>query len=69
MADFLSLNLIIEPAIILSLFYLAYILFLRNLKLLHARRAYLLSAILISFLLPHLSIEPPFTMKVTMSDH
>jgi TonB family protein len=62
MADFLPLNLIIKPAIILSLFYLAYILFLRNEKLFHARRAYLLSAIVISFVLPHLSIEPPVTI-------
>lgn len=69
------MNLIIEPAIILCLFYLAYIFFLRNVKLFHASRAYLLSAILISFLLPHLSIEPPvkipnyynFTMEVTIS--
>jgi TonB family protein len=76
MADYSSMKLIIEPAIILSLFYLAYIIFLRNIKLFHARRAYLLSAILISFIMPQLSFEPPvtlpnyynLTMDVTVSE-
>ncbi len=50
---------IIEPAISLSLFYLAYALFLRNVAFFHANRLFLLTAIIFSFFLPHISLSPP----------
>ena len=52
---------IIEPAISLSLFYLAYILFLRRLAFFRANRYYLLTAILFSLILPHINFSPPVT--------
>jgi TonB family protein len=52
---------IIEPAISLSLFYLAYLLFLRKLPFFRANRYYLLTAILFSLILPHINFSPPVT--------
>lgn len=53
---------IIEPAISLSLFYLAYILFLKRIAFFHANRLYLLTAIIFSLVLPHISLAPPVTI-------
>ncbi len=53
---------IIEPAISLGFFYLAYLIFLRNLAFFHANRLYLLTAIVFSLALPHISLTPPVTI-------
>jgi TonB family protein len=53
---------IIEPAISLSFFYLAYLIFLRNFAFFHANRLYLLTAIVFSLALPHISLTPPVTI-------
>ncbi len=53
---------IIEPAISLGLFYLAYTFFLKKVAFFHANRVYLLTAIIFSLLLPHISFSPPVTI-------
>ena len=56
---------IIESSVSLSLFYLAYLLFLRKLTLFRANRYFLLSAIIFSLVVPHISFSAP----VTLSDY
>ncbi len=53
---------IIEPAISLGLFYLAYIFFLRRVAFFRANRYYLLTAILFSLILPHINLSPPVSI-------
>lgn len=53
---------IIEPAISLGVFYLAYLLFLRKVKFFRANRYYLLTAILFSLILPHLDFSSPVSI-------
>jgi TonB family protein len=53
---------IIEPAISIGLFYLAYLLFLRNLAFFQVNRVYLLVAIIFSLALPLITITPPVTI-------
>ncbi|MGF1586372.1 MAG: TonB family protein [Bacteroidales bacterium] len=53
---------ILEPAISLSLFYLAYVLFLKKEAFFRANRYYLLSAMIFSFALPFLNITPPVSI-------
>ena len=53
---------IIEPAISLGVFYLAYLLFLRKVKLFRANRYYLITAILFSLILPHLKFSSPVSI-------
>lgn len=53
---------IIEPAISLILFYLAYFLFLKRVTFFSANRYYLLTAILFSLLLPHINFTPPVSV-------
>ncbi len=53
---------IIEPAISLGVFYLAYMLFLRKVTFFRASRYYLLTAILFSLILPHLNFSSPVTV-------
>ena len=53
---------IIEPAISLGVFYLAYLLFLRKVKFFRANRYYLLTAILFSIILPHLNFSSPVSI-------
>jgi TonB family protein len=50
---------IIEPAISLSLFYIAYLIFLKKEAFFRANRYYLLSAVVFSFALPFLNLSPP----------
>jgi TonB family protein len=57
MTDILSW--VLEPAISLSLFYLAYVLFLKHEAFFRANRYYLLTAILFSFALPFINITSP----------
>ncbi len=54
---------IIESSVSLSLFYLAYLLFLRKLTLFRANRYFLLSAIVFSLAVPHISLSPPVTFS------
>ena len=53
---------IIEPAISLGVFYLAYMLFLRKVTFFRANRYYLLTAILFSLILPHLKFSSPVSI-------
>ncbi len=53
------LSWIIEITISLSLFYLAYILFLRNVPFFKANRYYLLAAVFFSLIMPYISFTPP----------
>ncbi len=53
---------IIETAISLGLFYLAYIFFLRRVAFFRANRYYLLTAILFSLILPHINLSPPVSI-------
>ncbi len=56
------LSLIIEPAISLALFYLAYAIFLRRLTFFRANRYFLLAAVVFSLLLPHINFSPPVSV-------
>ncbi len=56
------LSLIIEPAISLALFYLAYVIFLQKLTFFRANRYFLLAAVIFSMLLPHINFTPPVTV-------
>jgi TonB family protein len=56
------LNWIIEPAISISLFYLAYVLFLRKEAFFRANRYYLLTAVMFSVVLPLLNFSPPVAL-------
>jgi TonB family protein len=53
---------IIEPAISLGLFYLAYLLFLRNLAFFQVNRVYLLVGVIFSLVLPLITFTPPVTI-------
>jgi TonB family protein len=53
---------IIEPAISIGFFYLAYLLFLRNLAFFQVNRVYFLVAIIFSLLLPLITVTPPVTI-------
>ncbi len=56
------LPLIIEPAISLVLFYLAYVIFLQKLSFFRANRYFLLTAVIFSMVLPHIDFAPPVSV-------
>jgi TonB family protein len=57
------INWIVEPAVSLVLFYLAYLLFLRRMAFFHANRLYLLTAVIFSLSLPFINFSPPVSFN------